>query len=317
MSDERLNEIHTAAQDLGTEAAAEKLGLAPETVRRRVREWRERNTETGEPLDERILQQVRERFTDKELRRILRGADVLPTYDKVYNDFSGEVLTIGAFTDPHLGSVYTNHDRITRMFDVFADQGVDFVLCTGDIHEGMSNRAGHVYECSHIGHAAQLECSREVLGQWVDTPMYLIDGNHDRWYIKSSGAKIVEELCASQGNLHFLGHDEADIEVQGITIRLWHGEDGSSYALSYRLQKIIEAFTGGDKPNILLCGHTHKSVYIFERNIHTVSLGCIQSQSKWMRGKRIAAHTGFYVIKMAINETGVAWFQPRFYPFYV
>ena len=71
------------------------------------------------------------------------------------------------------------------------------------------------------------------------------------------------------------------------------------------------------KPNILLLGHTHKALYIFERNIHCVSLGCLQQQSSWMKGKRIAAHTGFWIIEVCINETGVAWFQPRFYPFYV
>ena len=202
-------------------------------------------------------------------------------------------------TDTHLGSKYTNHENIFS-----------------DVHEGLSNRPGHYYECTHIGYSEQLNHSREIFSQWTDTPIYMIDGNHDRWYIKSNGALIVEELCRGQENLHFIGHDEGDIEINGITIKLWHGEDSSSYAISYRLQKLIESLTGGEKPNALIAGHVHKSGYIFERNVHCLSAGCIQGQSKWMRGKRIAAHKGFWTVRITIDDAEIKQFNPVFYPFY-
>ena len=91
----------------------------------------------------------------------------------------------------------------------------------------------------------------------------------------------------------------------------------NSYALSYRPQKLIESLTGGEKPNILICGHVHKALYLFERHVHCVSAACTQKQTKWMRGKKLAAHTGFQLAECEINKNGVAWFMSRFYPAYI
>ena len=99
-------------------------------------------------------------------------------------------------------------------------------------------------------------------------------------------------------------------------MKLWHGEDGSSYALSYRLQKIIESLTGGEKPNILIAGHVHKYVKIFERNVYALSVGTIQSQTPWMRGKRLAAHVGFCIGDYWVNKDGLAKMRETWYPFY-
>jgi predicted phosphodiesterase len=113
-----------------------------------------------------------------------------------------------------------------------------------------------------------------------------------------------------------MGIHEGFVDVNGAKFMLWHGEDGGSYATSYRVQKIIEAFSGGEKPSVLMCGHTHKQCYIFDRNIHALSLGSIQKQSGFMRYKRLPAHVGFWIIKGCIDKGEVKWMEPRFYPFY-
>jgi len=82
------------------------------------------------------------------------------------------------------------------------------------------------------------------------------------------------------------------------------------------VQKIIEAFTGGEKPNVLLTAHTHKALYLFDRNIHAVSTGSIQRQSGFMRYKRLAAHTGFWIIGGKIRDGEIVQFTPTWYPFY-
>ena len=86
---------------------------------------------------------------------------------------------------------------------------------------------------------------------------------------------------------------------------------------SYRVQKLIESFQGGQKPNILLMGHAHKQGYFFDRNIHAVSGGAMSTQSRWMRSKRMANHSGYHFITMRVDEDGVKEFQLMFRPFYV
>lgn len=322
-SEKRLNEIYAAYKDLGVDGAARKFGVRRETIKRRVREAKQSFGESEDPgVDPKLLKQLSERFTDYELKAILASGAHKPQGAAPVHNFSGDVIRIGAFTDLHLGSVYSNPDWVYEAFDVFADAGVDFITVAGDVHEGVSNRAEHVYECTHYGYSAQLDHSKEVFSRWTDTDVYMIDGNHDRWFIKACGAKIVDALCSEQSNLHFLGHDEGDLLLKSrghktpTKIKLWHGEDGSSYAFSYRVQKIVESFTGGEKPHVLICGHTHKEISMMCRHVHCVSNGSMQKQSKWMRSKRHECHTGFHVIELAVNEGGVAWFQPRFYPFY-
>ena len=163
---------------------------------------------------------------------------------------------------------------------------------------------------------------KAVIVRWVDS-----SADEDRWTrpenidndildVISIGF-IVKDIDRAVPNFHFIGHDEGDISLNGLaTIKLWHGEDGNSYSLSYRVQKIIEAFHGGEKPSVLLCGHTHKYVKLFERNIHAISVGTLERQTSWMRGKRIAAHVGFCIIDLWVNKNGVAKISETFYTFY-
>lgn len=335
MKFETLGRYNRIANDLGYKAAAEALGITRETLRRRVREYKnivEKNRIESDSVNEKLLKQISERFSEVELKRLIKSSSISFTSDKTTYNFDGEELTFGVLTDTHLGSVFTNPNFLREAFNVFASSGVNFIVHAGDVTEGLSNRAGHMYECTHIGYSAQLDHAREIFSEWTQCPIYAVDGNHDRWYIKSNGAKIVEEIDRSLDNFHFIGHDEGDIVVvknknkveletnsknaRGIKIKVWHGEDSSSYAFSYRIQKIVESLTGGEKPNVLICGHTHKSLYVYDRHIHCLSAGAIQKQSRWMRSKRQASHTGFWVCKMSIDYTGVSWFASRFYPFY-
>jgi len=276
----------------------------------------EANTPT-EPLTSAILKKIGEKFTSLELQAIANGGRLLPGMTKVpIVSFTGTHIKIGAITDTHIGSKYFKRERLIQAFDEFKKEGVDFVTHSGDVTEGMSNRPGHIYELDQLGYNDQREEAVEILSHWKGK-MFLIDGNHDRWFIKSNGALIVQDIAQRLPDAEFLGHDEGDISLNGFaTLKLWHGEDGSSYAVSYRIQKVIESLSGGEKPQVMFFGHTHKSTYLFDRNIHCYSMGCIESQSKWMRGKRISAHTGFWIIDLWVNEQGVSKAGSTFYPFY-
>jgi len=181
----------------------------------------------------------------------------------------------------------------------------------------MSNRSGHIYELSHLGYAAQKEHAIEVLSQWSDTPIYMVSGNHDLWFKKSNGADVVNDICEVIPNAEYLGEHEGDISLNGKGIlKLWHGGDGNSYAISYRLQKIIEAITGGEKPDMLIAGHVHKSMYMYDRHVHVYSAGAIQRQTPWMRGKRIASHTGFWIVEAWVNSDGISKTRGEWFPYY-
>ena len=268
-----------------------------------------------------VLQQIQEQYSEKELQAIARGGRIMLGNDPVpMVSFNGQNFRFGVLGDTHIGSIYTDDNMIKMAFDEFKKEKCELVMHVGDVTEGMSNRPDHVYQCSQIGYTAQKQKAVELLSQWKQ-PIYMISGNHDRWYIKNSGADIVAEICDSLPTATYLGHDEGDISLYSkdggvCTIKMFHGEDGSSYAHSYRIQKVVESFTGGEKPSILLLGHVHKSLYLYERHIHCISTGAIQRQSAWMRSKRLPAHTGFWIVNVTVNKKGVSRFAPTWYPFY-
>lgn len=139
------------------------------------------------------------------------------------------------------------------------------------------------------------------------------------WYeIKSDQGIIVgNELDKAIGNYKHLGEMEGDLKVDGVDIKLFHANDGTAYAVSYKMQKLVESFSGGEKPAILHSGHYHKSLYMFNRNVHGVESGTLCGQSKFMRGKKIPAHTGFGFVRVWHDGKGsVKRFNHEFVPFY-
>ena len=300
----------------GKDAVLSQFDIPEETFNRYMRLAKELGISTVDRG--KIISQIIQNYTDKELEAIAKGGRIVPGYAKVpIISFEGERVRIGAITDTHIGSVDFHEERLYQAFDEFKKSKVDFIVHAGDVLEGMSNRPGHIYELSHLGYDLQKTYATEILSQWTDTDIYAISGNHDRWYIKSSGANALGDIEKELKNYHFIGHDEGEISLKGkAVLRLWHGEDGSSYALSYRLQKILESLTGGQKPNAMIVGHVHKYVDIFERHVLCTSIGCIQSQTRWMRSKRISAHTGFAIIDYWVNNQGICKKTLDWRPFY-
>jgi predicted phosphodiesterase len=319
-SEERLKHICEVYNKYGEIKAAELLGITVESLKRRVRESKELNiyTQSANNSQSKYLNKILETYSEAELKIIAEGkTQILEKSKKLNINFDGNRVRIGVMTDTHIGHQKFYEQRLFAAFEEFKKEKVDFVCHAGDVTEGMSHRPGHIYELTHLGYDQQKRYAVELFGQWTDTDIYAISGNHDRWYIKSNGANIVGDIDRELSNFHFIGHDEGDIKLNDkVNIRLWHGEDGNSYALSYRVQKILESLQGGDKPSIMFCGHTHKYVKLFERNVHAISIGCLEDQTPFMRGKRISANPGFGIYDITFSKIGIVKLREIFYPFY-
>ena len=312
--EERYAEAFNRLGDV--DMVADEFGVSRETVKRRLRTVKQLES-TSEEIPSALLGELHQHFSKAELRAMIKGKKTATESHSAIHNFDGETITLGVLSDTHIGSKYTDDSYIEDACREFDRAGVDMVCHAGDVCEGMSNRAGHVLECTEIGYHHQRAKAIQIFGRYGGAPMYFISGNHDDWFKMSNGAQIVSDMCGQLDNATFLGNSEGNIQIGNTQVRLWHGLDGSSYAHSYRIQKIVESLTGGDKPNVLLAGHTHKAFYVYDRHVHCVSAGCIQKQSSWMRGKRLSAHTGFWIVRMTLNELGVGRFASEWFPLYV
>ena len=231
---------------------------------------------------------------------------------------SGKHFKYGYFSDAHIGHKDFKPELFDKMRRMFNRESLDFIINVGDTLEGMSGRDGHIYELTHLGFNQQIDYATDLIGS-LKQPVFGIDGNHDGWYkIKGNGGVIVgKELENRLKNYTHLGEMEGTLKPhKNVEMKLFHANDGSAYATSYKLQKLIESFSGGEKPNIVHEGHYHKALYAFIRNVHGFESGTLCGQTPFMRGKKLQAHMGFGMVDVYHNKNGVDRIIHEFVPHY-
>ncbi len=231
--------------------------------------------------------------------------------------FNEKHMKIGVIPDTHIGSKFFRQDIFDDMLKRFNKEKVDVVYHLGDVIEGMSNREGHIYELDILGTSNQIRLSSDLLSQ-IKQPFFFITGNHDEWSKKkgNQGILVGDILESKIKNSKFLGEYLANIQLHpNITLKLTH-EGNTAYALSYSGQKRINSMQGGTKPNIILNGHLHKSLYMMYRNIHYFESGVIQDQTPFMAMKGSPAMTGFWILDLYMNKRGISRLKPQFHAYY-
>lgn len=215
-------------------------------------------------------------------------------------------VRIGLCGDSHIGSLYANYDVLNDLFKRFKAEGVQAVYHTGDITEGYNRRKGHSLECELHGSDAQVEGVVERFPN-IGVPIYFIAGDHDMWHYENAGTEIGKQIEKERKDMHYLGPFNATIEIAPkCRLMLVHPAKGTAYAISYQIQKMIEAFSGGEKPEILAVGHYHKIEFLNYRNVLAFQTGTTEDQTPWMRRMNLSAHLGGWVLDI--------WLKPNGYP---
>lgn len=230
-----------------------------------------------------------------------------------------EIIRFGVVADTHLCNKYQQLTHLNAVYDIFAQEGISTVYHVGDIVDGYyRNRPGHVYELFRIGADEQADYVTEVYPRREGITTKFITGNHDHTHIINGGTNIGVKIANSRDDMVYLGMSNAKVNITpNCILEINHPEDGSQYALSYSLQKTIDAMMGGEKPNIFLNGHHHKLFYMIYRNIHAYECGTFEEQTPFMRGKKLAAHVGGLIIEAHVDEEGtVIRCKNEFIPFY-
>ena len=244
---------------------------------------------------------------------------VVPSENKVVQPWSGEkIIRFGLIGDSHINSKYVQLTHLHKLYDIFQSEGIDTVYHTGDIDEGEQMRAGHQYECYTQGADDHVREIIRVYPKRKGIVTKFITGNHDASIIKRCGYDIGYPIAKSREDMEYLGQASAVINLTpNCTLELRHPIDGTAYAISYKMQKMIESMSGGEKPNILAVGHYHKAEYIFYRNVHTFQTGCTLAQTPWMKGKGIAAHIGGWIVEVHVDDDGtITRIKQEYIPFY-
>lgn len=251
-----------------------------------------------------------------------------PNIEKIAQNLDPDVITakwggrrtirFGLMGDTQINSKYTQLTHLHNFYDLCAQYGIDTVYHTGDIDEGEQMRTGHQYECYTQGADDHIDEIIRVYPTRTGMKTFFITGNHDASMIKHCGFDIGRAISEKRKDMIYLGRDCAIVQLTpNCTLELRHPWDGTAYAISYKIQKMIEAMQGGDKPNILAVGHYHKAEYISYRNVSSFQTGTFQAQTPWMRGKGIAAMMGGWIVEVEVDTDGsIRKIKQEFVPYY-
>ena len=228
------------------------------------------------------------------------------------------VIKFAIMGDTQLGSKYAQLTHLHNFYDLCAKEGITNVYHTGDITDGLKMRPGHEYELYEHSADGQLDSVIRTYPKRDGITTHFITGNHDASLYKHVGYDIGRAIAKDRPDMNYLGRDCAIVNITpNCTLELRHPWDGTAYAISYKIQKMIEAMEADSKPNILAVGHYHKAEWLFYRNVQAIQTACFQAQTPFTRGKGISVWMGGYIVTVRVDENGyIQGFTPEFVPYY-
>jgi predicted phosphodiesterase len=191
----------------------------------------------------------------------------------------GKRQLVGVLSDTHLGSKYCLREYLKDFVNYAYEEGVREICHVGDICDGMYKHAA--FEMSHHGIDDQIDDLFETLPALPGLTYHAITGNHDQTFMDSSGLDVGAHITArfkkfGRHDFYTYGDRGAFLKLRGALIHLWHPRSAGAYAISYPVQKKIESYSPGQKPQVLLCGHWHRYTALYERGIHAFACPTMQ-----------------------------------------
>jgi predicted phosphodiesterase len=254
-------------------------------------------------------------LTERQLRMILNGRK--PKIKIIKQQITEDELEFGVVSDTHLCSTHEKLNELHTIYAIFQKVGIKTVFHSGDLLCGWKVYNGQENEVKVFGADNQVKYVVDNYPYQEGITTYFITGNHDLAWLKLAGIDIGERIAEKRPDMKYLGQYQGDFILNGVKIRLFHGEGGGSYALSYKSQKVAEQIASGKKPQVMLFGHWHTSLYFFYRNIHILHCGAFEGQSLYLVRKGLNPSIGGWAIKMRTSKNkSLIAFNPGWIPFY-
>ena len=256
-------------------------------------------------------------LNDKQVRRILMGKYGRPRI--LRRAITDKTFNFGIVSDTHLCSIEERLNELHTFYEICRKKGIKYVVHAGDVVSGSNVYRGQENEIHTFGFKRQADYAIKNYPLVKGIETFFICGNHDLDYWKRAGVDIGEIITAKRPDMVYLGQDQADVVLGNVRIRLFHPGGGTAYADSYHLQRTIAALEAGTKPQILIMGHYHRTLYLFDRNVHGFLGGTFEGQTTFQLRKRINPMIGGWTVKCHIAKdkyNSVVSITPCWIPFF-
>lgn len=240
----------------------------------------------------------------------------------------GDTNRVMVASDIHIGNLYYLGDQFRDFIQRGYDSGIRRCLVPGDILSGCYRHSRWEDAPGFDAQAGMAADPKRGFPKLPGLEYYAIAGNHDQTFEDGIGMSVCRALedtfsRAGRSDLHMLGVRGAYLRLgapgtRGLLVELWHPLGKTAYALSYKLQKHIEGYAPGQKPDVCLAGHWHQQVYFTTRGVHAMSCGTWQGgQSAFGKALGGAPSIGGWTLEWANTKDGtVREFAPKWHAYY-
>jgi predicted phosphodiesterase len=219
---------------------------------------------------------------------------------------NSENLKLCLISDTHLCSKYDRVDLLNYIYEKADKRGIKHILHSGDFTDGNCSfkRKEHMYELKELSYDGQVDYCVDKYPKAEGITTYAIQGNHDNWWYKSTGSEILKSIARQRDDIVYLGADCADIKIGKIKFRLFHGNGGNAYAVSYKTQKYLRNISQEDMPQILQTGHIHQSFYMKNDNTHCFQTSCLEDLTPYAKSQGFAGDKSCWWLDIESDNKG-------------
>lgn len=222
-----------------------------------------------------------------------------------YEIESSKEIKIGVISDTHFGSSFTAEKELHSFYELLKTKGITKVLHIGDLTDGWyQQRATSIFEQTAVGFTNQLNYFVNHFPKVKGITTYAITGNHDQTHMYNGGANMGDMVARLRDDIVYLGHNHAYFKISDkVKISLIHPTDGSSQALSYKIQQVIDR-NPERKAEIMLIGHYHKTASVFYKGSWGYLVPSFQWKSNFMDDNNLVSDVGAMILTIKLNKDG-------------
>ena len=245
---------------------------------------------------------------------VMMPKEMAPTRGKIPMDHwaEGNIHRYGVMADTHLANRCARLDVMEAAYNLFEQEGIKLVLHAGNLPDGefkynRSELLVHGVEGQLCYVADNYPQRKGVQTQFLSAKC------HEGWWGQTIGwdvGRYMQQVFHERGrtDLVWMGHVERDLALHPdndrAILRVFHPGGGAAYALSYSVQKHVEAWQGGNKPTAAIFGHYHKYDANYVREVFCLQPGTQCDQTLFMRTRKLAAHVGFCILEIRLTPYG-------------
>lgn len=216
-----------------------------------------------------------------------------------------EAKSILYVSDTHIGSKFARVDLLDKAYRIAHEQGIDTVLHTGDISNGIYyGRKDFEKETEVIGWFDSLDCVVNKYPSYANMTTYFIGGNHDATYKAEFGKDIGEAISQQRKDLIYLGEDSAELKLGRTKIRLFHGSRKLGCDRNSKMKVYYDSLPQNKQPDILLMGHYHHSGFMKHKDSYFVQCPALLDETPYASRMGYKNEKGVWILNLTADEYG-------------